>query len=444
MEDLKSVRKPPQNVDAEKSVLGAMLIDPAAVPTVFSKLRSEDFYLKDHIEIFEAISDLMEEAKPIDVITVSDRLTERGTLDRCGGLPYLAMLTEVITSANIGYYTEIVSEKSTLRKLIRTSGEIAEKSFDPSSEVVDVLAMAEDKIFNISKSRNLSGFVPVKDILPDVFQSIEDIYRNKGKTSGVPSGFADLDKTLSGLNKSDLILVAARPGMGKTSFMLNVAQHVAMKEKVPVAFFTLEMSKEQLTTNILSSVAMVENMKIKTGEIADDEWGRLAEALGEMSGAPIYIDDTPNISITDIRSKCKKLYLEKGIGVIFIDYLQLMQGKSKESRQQEISEISRSLKILAKELNVPVITGSQLNREADKRPDHRPLLADLRESGAIEQDADIVMMLFRDDYYTKEESEKKNIAEVIIAKNRHGQTRTVELFWQPEFTSFRNLAKDGF
>lgn len=444
MEEAKSVRKPPQNIDAEKSVIGAMLIDPSAVPNAFNKLKSEDFYLKDHMEIFEAIGDLMEEAKPIDVITVCDRLTERGTLDRCGGLPYLASLADmVVTSANINYYADIVAEKSILRKLIKASGEIAEEAFDSSSEVQDVLTLAEDRIFNISKSRNLSGFVPVKDILPDVFQTLEDIYRNKGKTAGIPSGFIDLDRTISGLNKSDLILVAARPGMGKTSFMLNMAQHVAIKEKIPVAFFTLEMSKEQLTTNILSSEARVENTKIRNGEIADDEWGRLAESLGDISGAPIYIDDTPNISITDIRSKCKKLQLEKGIGIVFIDYLQLMQGRTRaESRQQEISEISRSLKILAKELQVPVITGSQLNREADKRPDHRPMLADLRESGAIEQDADIVMLLFRDDYYTKEESEKKNIAEVIIAKNRRGQTKTVELFWQPEFTSFRNLAKE--
>lgn len=444
MEDLKSVRRPPQNVDAEKSVIGAMLIDPASVPTVFNKLKSDDFYLKDHMEIVEAIADLMETAKPVDVITVSDRLSERGTLDRCGGLPYLAALAEsVVTSANVNYYADIVSEKSTLRKLIRASGEIAEEAFDSSSEVLDVLTLAEDRIFNISKSRNLSGFVAVKDILPDVFQNLEEIYKNKGKTAGIPSGFIDLDRALSGLNKSDLILVAARPGMGKTSFMLNVAQYVAVKEKIPVAFFTLEMSKEQLTTILLSSEAMVENMKIRNGDIADEEWGRLADALGELSSAPIYIDDTPNISITDIRSKCKKLHMEKGIGVIFIDYLQLMEGRSRsESRQQEISEISRSLKILAKELQVPVITGSQLNREADKRQDHRPMLADLRESGAIEQDADSVLLLFRDDYYTKEESEKKNIAEVIIAKNRHGQTRTVELFWQPEFTSFRNLARD--
>ncbi len=443
MEETKSVRKPPQNIDAEKNVLGAMLIDPSAVPTVFSKLKSEDFYMKDHVEIFEAIGDLMEHAKPIDAITVCDRLNERGTLERCGGLPYVASLAEdVVTSANVNYYADIVAEKSTMRKLIRASGTIAEKAFDSATEVTEALALAEDQIFNISKSRNISGFVPVKDILPDVFQTLENVYKNKGQTAGIPSGFIDLDRTLSGLNKSNLILVAARPGMGKTSFMLNVAQHIAVKQKIPVAFFTLEMTKEELTTKILSSIAMVENSKIKSGEIGDDEWGRLAEALGELSSAPIYIDDTPNVTITDIRSKCKKLYLEKGIGAVFIDYLQIMESSGKvESRQNEISAISRSLKILAKELDVPVITGSQLNRNADTREGHRPMLADLRESGAIEQDADIVLLLFRDDYYTKEESQKKNIAEVIIAKNRHGENKTIELLWQPEYTSFRNLAK---
>ena len=444
MEDLKQLRKPPQNTDAEKSVIGAVLIDPSAVPTALSRLKSDDFYLKDHTEIYEAITDLLEEGKPIDVITVSDRLSERGTIDRCGGLPYLASLAEsVITSANINYYIDIVLEKSILRKLIKVSGEIAGQSFDSSSEVQDVLSFAENQIFGISQSRNLSGLTQIKDILPDVFQNLEEIYKSKGKISGISSGFSDLDRTLSGLNKSDLILIAARPGMGKTSLMLNMARHAAVKERRPVAFFTLEMSKEQLTANLLSCESGVENTKIRNGDIADDEWERLAEGLGELSGAPIFIDDTPSLSITDIKSKCKKLQLEKGVELVFIDYLQLIQGRAKaESRQQEISEISRSLKIMAKELNVPVVTGSQLNREAEKRKDNRPMLSDLRESGAIEQDADIVILLFRDDYYTKEKSEKPNIAELILAKNRHGQTLTVELFYDPRFTKFRDLARE--
>lgn len=444
MEELKSVRKPPQNIDAEKNVLGAMLIDPTAVPTVFTKLRSEDFYLKDHVEIFEAIGELMENAKPIDAITVCDCLNARGTLERCGGLPYVASLAEdVVTSANVNYYADIVSEKSTMRKLIQASGKIAEKAFDSATEVSEALALAEDQIFNISKNRNINGFVPVKDILPDVIHNLEEVYKNKGQTSGIPTGFIDLDKTLSGLNKSNLIIVAARPGMGKTSFMLNIAQHVAVKQKIPVAFFTLEMNKEELATKILSNMARVENTKIKSGEIGDADWERLGDVMGEMISAPIYIDDTANTNITDIRSKCKKLHLEKGIGAVFVDYLQIMQPTGDEkSRQEQISAMSRGLKILAKELNVPVITGSQLNRAADSRDGHRPMLADLRESGAIEQDADIVLLLFRDDYYTKEQSEKPNVAEVIVAKNRHGENnKTIELSWQPEYTSFYNLAK---
>ena len=443
MDETKAVRKPPHNIDAEKNVLGAMLIDSMAVPTVLGKLKSDDFYLKDHVEIFEAIAYLMNEAKPIDVITVSDRLQEQNVLERCGGLTYLALLAEeVVTSANVNYYADIVMEKSVMRKLIHASGEIAQKAFAPDATADNALATAEDVIFNISKNRNLSGFVPVKDILPDVFQTLELVYKNKGMPKGIPTGFIELDKTLSGLNKSNLLFVAARPGMGKTSFMLNIAQHIAVKQKVPVAFFTLEMTKEELTTKILSNLAMVGNKNIQDGSIGDDDWERLAEALGVLSSAPIYIDDTPNATIMDIRSKCKKLYLEKGIGAVFIDYLQIMQSSGHvENRQQEVSAMSRSLKILAKELNVPVIVGAQLNRAADKREDHRPALSDLRESGSIEQDADCVILLYRADYYVNDETEKKNEAEIIVAKNRHGESKTIKLLWQPEYTSFRNLAR---
>lgn len=442
MADNTSSRRPPQNIDAEKSVLGAMLIDNDVIPVVLESLRSEDFYIRDHIEIFEAISDLFNEGKPIDVITVSEQLHSRGTMDRVGGLAFLTTLADfVATSANTKHYIDIVKEKSILRRLIKASGEIAQSAFEPSAEVSDVLTQAEDKIFNIVQNRSTKSFSLLKDVLNDVFTNLEELYKRKDSITGVPSGFIDLDDMLSGFQKSDLVLVAARPGMGKTSFMLNIAQYAAKVHNVPVAFFNLEMSKEQLVGRLLSSEALVDSRKLRTGRLEDDDWGRLADALSNLANAPIYIDDTTDITVTDIRSKCKKLQMEKGIGLVMIDYLQLMRGSSRtENRQQEISEISRSLKVLAKELKVPVITGSQLSRAPQQRQDHRPILSDLRESGAIEQDADIVMFLYRDDYY-HEDSEEKNIAEVIVAKHRNGSTGTIKLLWNPEFTLFRNLAR---
>lgn len=442
MADNTSSRRPPQNIDAEKSVLGAMLIDNDVIPVVLESLRSEDFYIRDHIEIFEAISDLFNEGKPIDVITVSEQLHSRGTMDRVGGLAFLTTLADfVATSANTKHYIDIVKEKSILRRLIKASGEIAQSAFEPSAEVSDVLTQAEDKIFNIVQNRSTKSFSLLNDVLNDVFTNLEELYKRKDSITGVPSGFIDLDDMLSGFQKSDLVLVAARPGMGKTSFMLNIAQYAAKVHNVPVAFFNLEMSKEQLVGRLLSSEALVDSRKLRTGRLEDDDWGRLADALSNLANAPIYIDDTTDITVTDIRSKCKKLQMEKGIGLVMIDYLQLMRGSSRtENRQQEISEISRSLKVLAKELKVPVITGSQLSRAPQQRQDHRPILSDLRESGAIEQDADIVMFLYRDDYY-HEDSEEKNIAEVIVAKHRNGSTGTIKLLWNPEFTLFRNLAR---
>ena len=435
-------RIPPQNIEAEQSVLGSMLLDKEAIPTITEILKSEDFYREDHREIFEAVIDLFEKAEPVDLITVSERLKLRGTLDSAGGLQYLAAMADAVpTTANVKNYARIVEEKSLLRKLIRASSDISNMGYEGQEEVGYVLDKAEKYIFDILQKRNLKGFMPIKDILVETFARLEELYNSKGSITGVPYGFTALDEKTSGLQNSDLVLIAARPAMGKTALALNIVLHAAVHAKVPVAVFNLEMSRDQLVSRMLSCEAMVENTKMRTGQLEDEDWQKIAKALGPLSEAPIYIDDTSGTTIMDIRSKCRRLKLEKNIGLIMIDYLQLMQGRGKnENRQQEVSEISRSLKILAKELQVPVICLSQLSRAAESRSDHRPMLSDLRESGAIEQDADIVMFLYRDDYYNPE-TEKKNIAELIIAKHRNGSTGTVELAWLGKYTKFANLER---
>lgn len=435
-------RIPPQNVEAEQSVLGSMLIEKEAISTITEILKCEDFYREDHREIFEAITDLIEKAEPVDIITVSEQLKLRGSLDNVGGLDYLANIaSSVPTTANAKHYAMIVEEKSILRNLIRTSTEIVNMGFEASEEVSYVMDKAEKGIFDILQKRNLQGFTHIKDVLVDTFNRLEELYNNKGNITGIPTGFADLDFKTAGLQNSDLILVAARPAMGKTAFALNIAQYAAVHARVPVAIFNLEMSKDQLVNRMLCNEAMVDSQKMRTGKLEDDDWQKIAKALGPLSEAPIYIDDTAGTNVMEIRAKCRRLKLEKNIGLIVIDYLQLMQGRGKnENRQQEISDISRSLKILAKELQVPIITLSQLSRGPESRTDHRPMLSDLRESGAIEQDADIVMFLYRDDYYNPD-TEKKNIAEVIMAKHRNGSTGTVELVWLGQYTKFANLEK---
>lgn len=435
-------RMPPQNIEAEQSVIGSMMLDRDVIPTVTEILKSEDFYRQDHVEIYEAIMDLFERAEPVDIITVSDQLRIRGSLDNTGGLEYLThLVNSVPTTANVRHYSKIVEEKSLLRKLIRTSTDIVNLGYEANEEVEYVLDKAEKNIFDILQKRNLKGMSPIKDVLVDTFNRLEELYNNKGHITGVPTGFADLDFKTAGLQNSDLVLIAARPAMGKTAFALNIAQHAAVHARVPVAIFNLEMSKDQLVNRMLCSEAMVDSQRMRTGKLEDDDWTKIAHALGPMSDAPIYIDDTPGVSIMDIRAKCRRLKLEKNLGLVVIDYLQLMQGRGKnDSRQQEVSEMSRGLKILAKELNVPIITLSQLSRAAETRTDHRPMLSDLRESGAIEQDADIVMFIYRDDYYNPD-TEKKNVAEVIIAKHRNGSTGTVELAWLGQFTKFANLEK---
>ncbi|WP_136479528.1 replicative DNA helicase [Acetivibrio thermocellus] len=435
-------RIPPQNIEAEQSVLGAILLDKEVLSSVTEIISSQDFYREDHREIFEAIMDLYEKGEPIDLITVAEQLKVRGSLEAVGGLEYLTNLASLVpTTANAKHYAKIVEEKSILRRLIKASSEIINMGYEAAEEVSYVLDKAEKSIFDVLEKRNTQGFALIKDVLIDTFNRLEELYNNKGYITGIPTGFVDLDYKTAGLQNSDLILIAARPAMGKTSFVLNIAQYAAIHAKVPVAIFSLEMSKEQLVNRMLCCEAMVDSQKMRTGKLEDSDWQKVARALGPLSEAPIYIDDTPGLSVAEIRAKCRRLKLEKNLGLVVIDYLQLMQGRGKsESRQQEISEISRSLKILAKEINVPVLTLSQLSRAPELRSDHRPILSDLRESGAIEQDADIVMFLYRDDYYNPD-TEKKNIAEVIIAKHRNGSTGTVELAWLGQYTKFANLEK---
>ncbi len=444
--DISSIGKiPPHNIEAEQAVLGCMILDPDVIPSVLELIKGEDFYRPDHREICEAIIDLSEKAASIDIITVSEQLQVRGTLENVGGLEYLSSITNSVpTTANAKYYTKIVEEKSLLRKLIKAAAEISQISYDASEDAVYVLDKAEKSIFDILQKRGTQGFTHIKDVLLETFNRLEELYNSKGYITGIPTGFTDLDLKTAGLQNSDLILIAARPGMGKTAMGLNIAQYAAVQKRVPVAIFNLEMSKDQLVNRMLCSEVMVDSHKMRTGKLSDDDWNKIAQALAPLSEAPIYIDDTPGITVMDIRAKCRRLKLEKNLGLVVIDYLQLMQGRGRvENRQQEVSEISRSLKILAKELNVPVVTLSQLSRGPESRQDHRPMLSDLRESGAIEQDADIVMFLYRDDYYNPE-TEKKNIAEVIIAKHRNGSTGTVELRWFGEYTKFANLKRDDY
>ena len=435
---------PPHDIEAEQAILGSMLTDKDSVVSAIEVLKPDDFYREDNKAIYEAICNLYSRSEPIDIITVKSELVANGKFENVGGLEYLAILPDKVpTTANVEQYIKIVEEKSLLRNLIRTANEIITLGYSQTEEVEDIMDMAERKIFDLLKERSKTTYTPIKDVLVETFAQIERLYNKSDVITGIPTGFIELDYKTAGLHNSDLILVAARPAMGKSAFVINIASNAAIRAKVPVVIFNLEMSKEQVANRILCSEAMVDSNKIRTGKIEEEDWTKLAGALGPISDAPIYIDDTPGISIMEIRAKCRKLKLEKNIGLIIIDYLQLVSasGKRNSSREQEISEISRSLKILAKELNVPVIALSQLSRAPEQRKDdHRPILSDLRESGAIEQDADIVMFLYRDDYYN-ENSEDKNIAEVILAKHRGGSTGTVKLAWLGNYTKFANLER---
>ena len=429
---------PPNDIEAEQAVIGSMLTDREAVFAAIEALKEDDFYREDNKIIYSAILNLYNRGEPIDVITLKSELSAMGKLEAVGGLEYIVELPEKVpTTSNVDQYIKIVEEKSLLRNLLKTANDIITLGYDPTQDVEAIIDNSEKKIFEVMQKKNQKGYSSIKDILVDTFTELEQLYNRKQHVTGVPTGFADLDMKTAGLHNSDLILVAARPAMGKSAFALNIATNAALKANIPVVIFSLEMSKEQMVNRILCSDAMVDSNKVRTGTLEEEDLAKLAEASGVLSEANIYVDDTPGISIMEIRAKCRKMKLEKDIGLVVIDYLQLVQGSGKRgaSREQEIAEISRSLKILAKEIKVPVIALSQLSRAPELRTDHRPILSDLRESGSIEQDADIVMFLYRDDYYN-ENSEKKDTAEVIIAKRRAGPTGTVELLWLGNYTKF--------
>jgi len=436
-------RIPPHSLEAEQSVLGAMILDKEAINTAIEIIRPDDFYKEANKEIFEAILILFNKNEPVDLITLSEELKRRGTLENIGGVTYLANLSSgVATTANVKYYCKIVEEKSILRRLIRSCDDVIAKSYENSDEVNAIIENAEKAIFDITQGRHREGFSPLNEVLLSSFSQIEERAANQGTLTGLTTGFIDLDNKLSGLQKSDLILLAARPSMGKTAISVNIVTNAALKANAKVAVFSLEMSKEQLVQRMISATAHVDLQKIISGRLSEEEWIQVINAMGPLSQAEIFIDDTAGISLMEMKAKCRRLKIEKGLDLVMIDYLQLMQLDGRqESRQQEISAISRGLKALAKEMECPVIALSQLSRAPELRTDHRPILSDLRESGAIEQDADVVLFLYRDEYY-HEDSEKKNIGEVIIAKHRNGPTGSLELVFKKEFTKFVNMARE--
>lgn len=432
----------PHSIEAEQSVIGSMLMDKEAITIASEQISGDDFYGKQYGILFDAMVELNDEGKPVDLVTLQERLKEKGVPPEIYSLEYIRdVMAAVPTSANIKHYANIVAEKAVLRKLIRVNEEIANSCYAQSDSLEVILENSEKSIFDIVQKRNNGDFVPIRQVVMNAMNMIEEASKSKGAVTGIATGFLDLDYKTAGFQPSDLILIAARPSMGKTAFVLNIAQHVAFHDDKAVAIFSLEMSKEQLVNRLLSLESKVNSQSIRTGNMKDDEWERLIESADVIGRSRLIIDDTPGISIGELRSKCRKFKLEYDLQMIIIDYLQLMTSSGKnESRQQEISEISRSLKALARELHVPVIALSQLSRAVEQRPDHRPMLSDLRESGAIEQDADVVMFIYRDDYYNKD-TELKNVAEIIIAKQRNGAIGTINLAWLPDYTQFANLAK---
>lgn len=442
MEEALLKRVLPHSIEAEQSVIGAMIMDKDAIVTASEIVTEEDFYSKQCGTLFEAMVELNDEGKPVDMITLQNRLKEKDVPPEVSSLEYIRdLITAVPTSANIKHYANIVSEKAMLRRLIKMNEEIANICYVGKESLEAILEDTEKKVFHLIQRRNTKDFVPIRQVVMNTMEQIEKASRNKGSVTGIATGFVDLDYRTAGMQPSDLVLIAARPSMGKTAFVLNIAQHVAFKLEQPVAIFSLEMSKEQLVNRLFSLESKVDAQKLRTGNLSDNDWERLIESAGVIGKSNLIIDDTPGITIGEMRSKCRKYKLEYGLKMIIIDYLQLMSGSGRsDSRQQEISDISRSLKALARELEVPVLALSQLSRAVEQRPDHRPMLSDLRESGAIEQDADVVMFIYRDDYYNKD-TERKGIAEIIVAKQRNGPIGTVELVWLPEYTKFANMQK---
>ena len=434
-------RVQPHSIEAEQSVVGSMLMDKDAITVVSEIICGDDFYQTAYGVIFDSVVELFNEGKPADLITLQNRLKEKDVPEEISSLEFVRdLVTAVPTSANVKYYAEIVAEKATLRKLIKMNEEIANECYLAKEPVEAIMERTEKKVFDLIQNRNNGEYVPIKQVVLNALEKIEKASKSKGTVTGIPTGFIDLDYKTSGLQPSDLILVAARPSMGKTAFVLNIAQHVAFKQNRAVAIFSLEMSKEQLVNRLFSLESYVDAQLLRTGNLKDSDWEKLIEGAGTIGRSNLIIDDTPGISISEMRSKCRKYKIEHNLELIIIDYLQLMSGsvgRRSESRQQEISDISRSLKALARELGVPVIALSQLSRAVEQRPDHRPMLSDLRESGAIEQDADVVMFIYRDDYYHKD-TEHVNEAEIIIAKQRNGPIGTVTLTWLPQYTKFAN------
>lgn len=429
-------RQLPQSAEAEQAVIGSMLIDPECIPVVIEQLRPDDFYTEENRRIFETIYSMFNNAMRIDAVTVLDQLKSTGLYDDAGGRAYLMQLMDVTpTAAGVREYAAIVRDKSMLRAIAQAGAEIEKLAFEGGGTAADIAELAEQKIYNVRQGREIKGLSHLKTVIMDLYAQLDERSRSDSDIPGISTGFRDLDHALTGLNKSDLILVAARPGMGKTAFALNIALNAAKASKKDVVVFQLEMSKDQLASRFLASEALIESQKLKTGNLTEEDWIKIARATNVLAKTRIYVDDNPAITVAEIKAKCRRL--GDGLGLIVIDYLQLMQsgGRRSDNRTQEVAEISRALKIMAKELNVPVVCLSQLSRAAEQRADKKPMLSDLRESGAIEQDADIVMFIYRDDYYN-EDSEQKNVAEIIIAKNRHGATGSVNLQWIGQYTTF--------
>lgn len=441
---LSKVRVPPQNLEAEQSVLGSVMLSKNAIIKIADRINSEDFYETQNKEIYQAMLELFEKRRPIDVITLTDHLESKKKLKEVGGASYLTTLVNSVPSAaHVVHYAEIVHNKGLLRRLTEAAETITDLSYQEEEDVTKLLDKAEQTLFSVSQKYTKQAFVALKDILTETFERIDELHKGKGKIRGVPTGFRDMDNLLAGLQPSDLIILAARPSIGKTALALNIAQHVGVKEKIPVAIFSLEQSKEQIVDRLLCGEAGVDAWKLRTGNLRDEDFPKIGYAMGILSEAPIYIDDQAFCNVMEIRAKARRLQMEKGIGLIIVDYLQLMQGTSSSrdpNRVQEISEISRGLKALARELNVPVLALSQLSRAVEQRPKHIPQLSDLRESGSIEQDADVVMFIYREDYYDKD-TERKNIADIMIKKHRNGPIGDLELYFVPEQTKFQTMER---
>jgi len=435
---------PPQNIEAEKSFLGCLLIDKEAIDKIIDIIKVEDFYREVHGLIYGAMTRLYEKKMPIDLITLTDILEKEKVLDEVGGASYLATLANSVpTASHVVYYANIISQKAILRRLIEAAQNIAQLGYQELGDVDEILDNSERILFDVSQKYLKQQFIPLKDILSETFERIDRLHKEKGKIRGLATGFDGLDNLLAGLQKSDFIVLASRPSMGKTTLALNMALNAAIKEKVPVGIFSLEMSKEQVVDRMLCAQAGVDSWKLRTGNLLDEDFPKIGYAMGVLSEAELFIDDSPVLNVMEIRARARKLQSEQGLGLIIVDYLQLVQGRSvsgDQNRVQEISEISRGLKALARELNVPVLTCSQLSRAVEMRPNHIPQLADLRESGSIEQDADVVMFIFREDYYEKD-TERKNIADILIKKHRNGPIGEVELYFVPEQLSFKDLEK---